>query len=141
MRGVIYMRLNWDDSLSTGIINIDNQHKELLSRLSEFLVAMEDGKGKNEIKDTLDFLEEYVIKHFNDEEEIQKKNNYPKYNLQHQQHEAFKEELKKLRATFDKTGESVLLALNIQGKIINWVKNHIMTLDKELGEFLIENKK
>jgi len=141
MRGVIYMRLNWDDSLSTGIINIDNQHKELLSRLSEFLVAMEDGKGKNEIKDTLDFLEEYVIKHFNDEEEIQKKNNYPKYNLQHQQHEAFKEELKKLRDTFDKAGESVLLALNIQGKIINWVKNHIMTLDKELGEFLIENKK
>jgi len=135
------MRLNWDDSLSTGIINIDNQHKELLSRLSEFLVAMEDGKGKNEIKDTLDFLEEYVIKHFNDEEEIQKKNNYPKYNLQHQQHEAFKEELKKLRDTFDKAGESVLLALNIQGKIINWVKNHIMTLDKELGEFLIENKK
>lgn len=135
------MDLNWDNSLSTGITSIDNQHKELFKFLDKFLTAMKEGKGKDEINNTLNFLEEYVIKHFNDEEEIQQKSNYPKYNLQHQQHEEFKEEIKKIRATFNKTGESVLIGLNIQAKITNWVKNHIMTLDKDLGGFLIKNNK
>ena len=33
MRGAIFMYLNWDDTLATGIDDIDNQHKELFNRL------------------------------------------------------------------------------------------------------------
>ena len=105
---------------------------------------MKEGKGKDEINDTLNFLEEYVIKHFNDEEEIQQRYGYPKAKEQSIQHEYFKNELKQLRTSFDKTGESALLALNVQGKMINWIKNHIATLDKDLGEFIkkrLDNKK
>lgn len=130
------MGLNWDDSLSTGITSIDDQHKELFKCLDKFLTAMKEGKGKEEISDTLNFLEEYVIKHFNDEEEIQQRYVYPKAKEQSIQHEYFKNELKQLRASFDKAGESALLALNVQGKMINWIKNHIATLDKDLGEFI-----
>lgn len=66
------MILNWDNSLSVGNDNIDNQHKELFYRLNKLLEAMKEGKGKSEVINTLDFLEVYVIKHFNYEEEIQK---------------------------------------------------------------------
>lgn len=134
------MGLKWDDSLLTGIENIDSQHKELFKYLDKFLSAMKDGKGKQEIESALNFLEEYVIKHFKYEEEIQKKYGYPKSKEQSSQHEYFKNQLKQLRVEFDKTGESVLLALNVQNKITDWVKNHIFTLDKDLGEF-IKNKK
>jgi hemerythrin len=135
------MYLNWDSTFATGINSIDEQHKELFERLDQLITAMKEGKGKNEINKTLDFLEEYVIKHFTEEEEIQKKNNYPKLREQQRQHEEFKKQLKELRKVFDTTGESVLLALNIQGKMITWCKNHIMNLDKDLGKFLLEKSK
>ena len=132
------MYLNWDDTLATGIDDIDNQHKELFDRLDQLLIAMKDRKGKGEVINTLNFLEEYVIKHFSEEEEIQKKNSYPKLNEQQVQHEELKKELKELRKVFETSGESALLALNIQGKMIKWCKNHIMNLDKDLGKFLME---
>ncbi|WP_160690387.1 hemerythrin family protein [Clostridium sp. C2-6-12] len=134
------MSLKWDDSLLTGIEDIDSQHKELFKYLDKFLSAMRDGKGKEEIGNALNFLEEYVIKHFNYEEEIQKKYGYPRSKDQISQHEYFKNELKQLRLAFDRTGESIILALNVQNKITDWVKNHISKLDKDLAEY-IKNKK
>jgi len=135
------MSLNWDNNLATGINSIDNQHKELFDRINLLLVAMKNGKGKNAVIKTLNFLEEYVIKHFDEEEEIQKKNNYPKYNIQHKQHEEFKTELKELRKVFEVTGISAIFVINVQQKMSNWWRGHIKDLDKDLGKFLIENHK
>lgn len=133
------MYLEWDNNLNTGIHEIDKQHKELFKCLNQLLVSMKDGQGESEVIKTLNFLEDYVYKHFEDEENIQKKYNYPKYTEQHNQHEQFKKELKKLRETFQKQGTSTLLALNAQKNIVTWCKNHIMILDKELGEYLNKN--
>ncbi|WP_270565382.1 bacteriohemerythrin [Clostridium beijerinckii] len=135
------MNLNWDNNLATGIVNIDNQHKELFNRINKLLTAMKEGKGKDEVIGTLNFLEDYVIKHFTEEEEIQKKNNYPKYSIQHKQHEEFKDELKELRRTFETNGTSALFVIKVQNRMSTWWKSHIRDLDKDLGKFLIENSK
>ncbi len=133
------MYLEWDSSLTIGVSNIDEQHKELFDRLNQLLIAMKEGKGKDEVMRILDFLEEYVYKHFNDEEDIQRKYKYPEYDIQCNQHEEFKKELQKLREVFKIQGTSALLALNIQRNMITWCKNHIMILDKDLGKFLNQN--
>ena len=132
------MYLTWNCSLNIGIDSIDNQHKELFDCLEKLLTAIEDGKSNDEVIKTLDFLEEYVIKHFNEEEEIQNKTNYPLLDIQHIQHEDFKSDLKEFRRVFETHGGSTVLALNIQESLVNWLKNHIMNLDKDLGDFLIE---
>lgn len=133
------MYLNWDWTLDIGIESIDNQHKELFNRLDQLLTSVENGKGHNEVIETLDFLEEYVVEHFDDEEELQKKINYPLFSIQHAQHEEFKNELKKFRKIFEAEGITDALALNIQEKLLDWFKNHIINLDKDLGDYLIEN--
>lgn len=133
---VIYMYLNWDWTFDIGIENIDNQHKELFNRLDQLLTSIEDGKGHDEVIKTLDFLEEYVVKHFTEEEEIQNKTNYPLLNIQHMQHEEFKSNLKEFRRILETEGTSTLLALNIHEKLADWFKNHIINLDKDLGDFL-----
>ncbi|WP_297427473.1 bacteriohemerythrin [Clostridium sp.] len=135
------MNLIWDNNLNTGVSNIDNQHKELFNRINLLLSAMKEGKGTHEAIKTLNFLEEYVIRHFNDEEEIQRKNNYPKYNIQHKQHEEFKNELKELRKVFETTGISSLFVINVQQKITSWWIKHIGESDKDLGKFLLEDVK
>ena len=136
---VIYMYLNWDWTFDIGIENIDNQHKELFNRLDQLLISIEEGKGHDEVIKTLDFLEEYVIKHFTEEEEIQNKTNYPLLNIQHMQHEEFKSDLKEFRRVFETEGVSTVLVLNIQKNLVSWFKSHVMNLDKDLGDFLIEN--
>lgn len=136
---VNFMYLNWDWTLDIGIESIDNQHKELFNRLNQLLTSVEDGKGHTEVIKTLDFLEEYVVEHFDDEEELQKKINYPLFDIQHAQHEEFKNELKKFRKIFETEGITDALALNIQEKLLDWFKNHIINLDKDLGDYLIEN--
>ena len=133
------MYINWDWTLDIGIDSIDNQHRELFNRLDQLLTSIEDGKGHDEVIKTLDFLEEYVIQHFNEEEELQTKINYPLLNIQHAQHEEFKIDLKEFRRIFETQGTSTLLALNIEEKLVNWFKNHIINLDKDLEDFLIEN--
>ena len=133
------MYLNWDFTLDIGIESIDNQHKELFNRIDKLLTSIDDGKSNDEVIKTLDFLEEYVVKHFNEEEEIQNKINYPLLNIQHIQHEEFKSSLKEFRSIFETEGTSTLLAINLQSKLVDWFKDHIMNLDKDLGDFLIEN--
>jgi hemerythrin len=135
---VIFMYLTWDCSLDIGIDNIDNQHKELFNRLDKLLTSIEDEKGNDEVIRTLDFLEEYVVEHFKEEEEIQNKTNYPLADIQRVQHEGFKSDLKEFRRVFESHGASTVLTLNIQKSLVNWLKNHIMNLDKDLGDFLIE---
>jgi hemerythrin len=93
--------MNWNDNLAVGVNSIDNQHKELFSKINDLLVAMKSGNGNNEIFKMLNFLENYVTKHFNDEESIQRKNNYPGYNIQHEQHES--SVVVKIVVAFDQT--------------------------------------
>jgi len=132
------MSLNWDSTLSTGIGNIDDQHKELFNFINKLTYAMKEKKSKDEIIKALNCLEEYMIKHFNEEEAIQKQHNYPKFSIQHNQHEEFKSELQRLRNTFETTGISSLFAITVQQKIFKGCRKHIIDLDKDLGEFLIE---
>ena len=132
------MNLTWNDSLSIGVDGIDTQHKELINRIEKFFVSIEDTKCSEEIIETLDFLEEYVIKHFTEEDEIQIKTNYPLIDIQQIQHEHFINELKEFRRVFESHGASTVLALNIHQSLVDWLKNHIMNLDKDLGDFLIE---
>lgn len=135
------MSLIWDSRMTTGVDKIDNQHKELFDRINKLVTAMKSGKGKDEVINTLDFLEEYVIRHFNDEEELQKQNNYPKYEIQHKEHEELKKSLKELRKIFETTGVSAIFVITVQQKISSWCRKHIIELDKDLGDFLLEKSK
>jgi len=141
MKGVIFMNLIWDTRWAVGVEKIDDQHKELFDRINKLVTAMKSGKGKDEVIHTLNFLEEYVIKHFNDEEELQKRSNYPKYEIQHREHEELKKGLKDLRMVFETTGISAMFVINVQQKISSWCRKHIIELDKDLGDFLIEKSK
>ncbi len=131
------MIMQWDVQLATGVTKIDTQHKELFHRINDLLVAMKEGRGKNEISKTLDFLEVYVVKHFDDEEELQKKNNYSGYNVQHEQHEDFKRQLVELKAKFNSGGINSSLAIETQKQMTTWWRTHIIKLDKDLGSFLL----
>ena len=71
------MSMQWTADLATGVTEIDNQHKEIFSRLGQLYAACSEGRGKEEVLRLILFLEEYVKEHFSAEERLQMRHGYP----------------------------------------------------------------
>ena len=68
----------WNENISVGNEKIDAQHKKLLTHINKIMDAVVYGVDSKEVKEkTVEFLGEYVQKHFSYEEEYMKENNYP----------------------------------------------------------------
>jgi hemerythrin len=130
------MAMQWTPDLSVGVKEIDDQHKELISRLNALGEAMMKGLGKEEIGALLDFLGSYVVTHFGTEERHMARTNYPSAAAHKAQHQELIADFTKFRAEFDSAGAKLSLVLGLNTKLVAWLKNHICGTDKQLGAFL-----
>lgn len=135
----------WKEKYKIGVQLIDEQHKELFKRVSEFLFSVRSEGGWEEklakIKDTLTFMQEYVIIHFNAEEAYQIQINYPGY-LEHKRiHEQFKAEVVQYAERFAKQGYEEELVQEFAGKLLAWLINHVAATDQQIGEYALEGEK
>ncbi len=130
------MGIQWRDSLAIGVEAIDNQHKELLLRFDGLLNACEEGRGKDEMKRLLSFLEEYVQTHFRDEEALQRLHRFPGYKEHCVQHADFEARIKALRSEIDAEGISMHHVIQTNNLLLKWLLNHISKVDKELGAYI-----
>ncbi len=136
------MDYEWSPDLLINVEEIDNQHKELFQRIGSLRAAIRNGQGRGGLLKTIDFLEEYVNVHFNAEEALMQRYNYPGLLSQQTEHsgflkdfEDFKEKLREL----ENEGEfSSFLAIEIERRLGAWLVNHVGTLDKQLGVFLAD---
>lgn len=130
------MGIEWREALAVGVTEIDNQHKELLVRFDKLLKACETGKGMSELKELLVFLNEYVIKHFKDEEALQKLRSYPGYESHKNEHDHFVARIKALQEEIDREGVALHHVMETNNLLLKWLINHISTVDVELGKFI-----
>mgnify|MGYP000916868212 CR=1 FL=1 len=130
------MAIEWNDSLSVGIEEIDNQHKELFRRINNLLDACNEGKGKQAVGDIINFLGEYVVTHFAAEEAYMRKYAYPEYEAHKAMHQGFIQSFGQLKSKFDSEGPGIQLVLQTNRVVVDWLINHISKVDKKLGEFL-----
>ena len=125
--------------MEVGVLEIDTQHMELVNRLNAITSMGHDAVSKEETQKTLGMLEEYIVKHFTDEEEIQKRNKYPEYESHREMHKHFIEEFQKLKKEFNESGHSLKFTMDLNNSLINWIVKHIKSADVELGRFLKNN--
>lgn len=130
------MGVKWHESLSIGVAQIDAQHKELVSRFDRLLTACEAKEGIGALRQMLDFLDEYVVRHFRDEEELQRKNDYPEYELHRKQHESFKEQIRELKNIVEREGAATPHVIQANDILIKWLINHISESDTKIGKHL-----
>ena len=122
--------------METGVAIIDSQHKELIDRLNQVISMGAKSVSKEETQKTLKLLEEYILKHFRDEEALQKQSGYTKYEWHKGQHQLYIAEFQKLRKEFEMNGASPKFVLDVQNSIIAWIVRHIKSVDAELGRFI-----
>jgi hemerythrin len=125
-----------------GIEEIDTQHQELLDRMDLLRDYMRRGQSRNAIRDTLKFLDAYVMEHFDTEVKYMQRYSYPGL-LQHKaEHETFLKDLAAFKEKFTSLhtqGEiTTFLSLDIVRRLNDWFTNHIATVDGKMGAFLKE---
>jgi len=120
-------------------LEIDTQHKELVDRLNSLTSMGHDSVSNEETQKTLDMLEEYIVKHFAEEEELQRQNKYPEYESHKKLHQIFIGEFQNLKKEFAASGHSLKFTMDLNNSLINWIVKHIKSADVELGKFLKNN--
>ncbi|MDR1928992.1 MAG: hemerythrin family protein [Treponema sp.] len=127
------MEYVWSDSLSVGHEKIDGQHKQLFAAINDLIRVSQSGNTGDELKKSLDFLNDYTIKHFFEEEQLQLKFQYPDYENHKKLHEGLKQVLRELMHEWILKGSSKALAEGIKVKIGDWLVTHIKAEDTKLG--------
>lgn len=130
------MPFQWTPNLRVGVDEIDAQHKELFSRVNALMEAMAQGKGRTEVEQTIQFLGDYVVLHFDAEEALMARINYPELTTHRVQHTSFKQVYMAFRRNFDRDGVTPTLTLQVQRHLADWLVNHIGKSDKLIGEYI-----
>ncbi|MGK0290350.1 MAG: hemerythrin, partial [bacterium] len=131
----------WDQKYLVDVSLINIQHKELFRHVNQLLEAIHEGKVESEIEIVFQFLENYTITHFTEEEELMLEYGDPKYSNHKKEHTLFIKELDNLKKEKYKNGNKLHLVLRVQSQIVDWLLNHITKVDTELANFLKSNQK
>lgn len=128
----------WTDDLTVGIDEIDSQHKSLFLQLEKLLDACVAGREREEVLVMLGFLDHYVVTHFATEEGLQREHCYPGYEKHRLEHEGFLHRINLLREEIANSAPSRDFVLRVNQTLIDWLKTHILTVDKAASEFLLK---
>lgn len=129
------MAVGWTDDLSVGVAEVDKQHKIWFEKADELFEAGKKGQAKEYIGQMLDFLDDYTRKHFRDEEKYMLSIKYPEYEKQKALHNAFIEQLDNLQKEFKESGGNILVVLNANQMVVDWLVKHIANEDKKIGQY------
>ncbi len=129
-------KIEWTDDFMIGIPEIDMQHRSLINSLNKLIEKYDANPG--EIKEILDFLVDYVLLHFETEETLMEKYNYPDMEEHVKEHRAFTKDINKFMDDFIMLGPSPEMEKRIEEGLVSWIENHILNVDKKMGQYLKE---
>lgn len=128
--------ITWKEDFLVGIDEIDEQHKKLFAianRAYELLKNDFYVDKYDRIVTIIEELKDYAVFHFKFEEDYMKKTNYKKLFTQKIQHDSFVKKINEidLREIDSNQDQSLTELLDF---IVNWIGNHILVMDKQIGE-------
>ncbi|MDX9703287.1 MAG: bacteriohemerythrin [Candidatus Auribacterota bacterium] len=129
--------IEWNQSYSVNVCEIDEQHKKLIALLNELYDAMKAGKSKDVLTKTLKGLIDYTVYHFGAEEKYMHKFNYPGYLSHKGEHEKLVRKVVDFQKEFEKGNASI--SIDLMNFLKDWVSGHIQGTDKKYSSFFNQN--
>ena len=129
------MTITWSEELEVGIETMDMQHKELIEKFNALMTACDAGRGQEELEGALDFLCDYTVKHFSDEEALQQQINYPEFSKHKQLHDGFKVTVANLATQFKQDGPSSAILDKFNIDVGEWLIKHIKREDTKVASY------
>lgn len=128
-------RIQWDEKFSVSLQTIDEQHKKLFEMINALSRAIEAGEEGNGVADVLLKMVDYLSYHFQTEEDLMKRFNYPGYKEHRFQHAEFVLRTLNFEKKLQEGGEEKL-SNEVLHYLKDWLIKHILVSDRKLGPFL-----
>ncbi len=127
--------IEWNDSLSVNIEEIDRQHKTLVDMVNRVHDMMSGGTADHAgILEILSDMAAYAVEHFSTEERYMDQYDYPAAPLHKTRHSEFVAKVAQVNKDLEAgTGQTYMEVLNF---LTDWLVTHINDTDKEMGVFL-----
>lgn len=126
----------WNNDMSVGVPSIDEQHKKLVSMINDLYEASQEGREVSVIKETLGRLIAYTNEHFQYEEMLFDKTQYPKAQEHRSEHRALTQSVREMEERFQRenTKEACQEMLAF---LVRWLMDHTMGSDKLYSQHLV----
>ena len=131
-----YNGLVWDKKFEVGNSTVDMQHKSLCEMINNLILQCEHGKAAETLQETLNFLVDYTVYHFANEESLQIDSGYPGYEEHKKTHEIFKTTVDELVQRFYDNGSTEELIADIRETVVEWLINHMQNEDTKIGIYI-----
>ena len=128
--------IQWSAALSVDVKEVDEQHKVLFNLINKLNDAMLQRRAKEEMGSIINELLKYTITHFSLEENYFDKFGYPDTAAHKAQHAHFIAETKKFKTELE--SGKLGLSIEVMTFLSDWLKNHIMGVDKKYTAFFHE---
>ena len=130
----------WSEKLETGNGEIDNQHRHLFKLTSDIIDSCQNSDRKVSVEETLLFLEDYVVLHFNDEEKLSRESDYPGYAEHKKMHDDFKKTVGVFIGQYREDSDNEALMSIVTKEIGRWLITHIRLEDVKIAEHIKETE-
>ncbi len=129
--------IEWNESYSVNVAEIDRQHRRLIALYNKLHEAMVRGRGNDVLDPIFEELVEYTETHFKDEEQYFYAINYVHTQSHIIEHQAFINRLAELQDKAD-SGKA-FLTVETLAFIRDWLNNHIKGSDKQYTQSFNES--
>ena len=123
----------WQPALSTGIEEIDAQHRGLFDRIEELEAAIAAGEPGRRLEDLFGYLARYAAEHFAAEERWMRETGFPGLAGHRREHADFTRRLRALVPHWQSEGDSKALLLALVGFLHFWVADHVLVSDRRVS--------
>ena len=127
--------MNWNDKLDIGVDQMNDQHKIILQYMNTLYDDFQADKSFSTLKYTLDYLKDYTVKHFKEEEDYMESIQYEGIKSHKLIHE-------KLLKTFSEHYENIIATQSLNDDFFHflkfWLSSHIQGIDVKYGKMRVE---
>ncbi len=128
--------INWEESLSVKVLEIDNQHKKLVGLINALHDAMKERKANEALGGIIEELVNYAINHFRTEEDYFDRLGYLKASAHKKEHKDFVNRVAAFKDDFARN--KIMLSMEIMEFLKGWLINHIKKIDMAYSDFFVE---
>lgn len=129
--------INWDDSLSVKVAEIDSQHQKLIDLINQLHELMKAGQGKDAISPILNELTSYTVTHFSTEEKYFDQFIFEESSTHKSEHKKFVDKVSAFKTDFDAGNAN--LSIELMNFLRDWLINHIKGTDQRYVKCFTEN--
>lgn len=116
-------------TMTTGVESVDTEHRKLIDMVNQLDDACARGAGKQEVEKMLDFLSDYVVKHFSSEESHMHRLGCSSEEQNKKAHKALLDKYTEWRNAYNTKGASLSMVGELSAILKQWLVGHICKID------------